>query len=90
MVEQLRVGSNAADYDSSARARLLYDRDNLRCLINSKLRLHRSNIRRRAFHIDAILYSRATTMDEYCCLEDLEERVNMVVSMDYLNVTMLS
>jgi hypothetical protein len=76
VVEQSRVGLNDAD------SRLLYDVDKLRCLVNSKLRLHRTVIRRRAYHIDNMLYSYAATMEEYCCLEDLEERVNMVVSMD--------
>ena len=93
MVEQSTVGLNNDEWDTGigyVYRRLRYDRDNLRRLINSKLRLHRSIIRRHAYHIDDILYSRATTMEEYCCLDDLEERVNMVVSMYYLNDTMLS
>jgi hypothetical protein len=82
MVEQSRgVGLDNAESDSAtSNWRLLYDRDNLRCLINRKLRLHRSVIRRHANLIDDVLYSHATTMEEYCCLEDLEDRVNMVLN----------
>ncbi|KAL7513209.1 hypothetical protein ACHAXN_010261 [Cyclotella atomus] len=82
MVEQSRgVGLDNAESDSgTSNWRLLYDRDNLVCLINRKLRLHRSVIRRHAYLIDDVLYSHATTMEEYCCLEDLEDRVNMVLN----------
>jgi hypothetical protein len=59
--------------------RLVYDRNEVREIVNSKLRSHRSLIRRQTHQIDGILYKCATTMEEYCDLDNLEERVNEVV-----------
>jgi hypothetical protein len=58
---------------------LTYDRNELLEAVNSKLKAHRSLIRRQAHYIDGILYKCATTIDEYCNLVDIEKRVNEVI-----------
>ena len=57
----------------------MYDRNEVCLAINSKLKAHRSLIRRQTHKIDGILYNCATTIEEYCDLDDIEERVNEVV-----------
>jgi DNA repair ATPase RecN len=73
-----RMQHTSRDKGSNAIA-LVYDRDEVREVVNSKLRSHRSLIRRHAHQIDGILYKCATTMEEYCDLDNLAERVNEVV-----------
>lgn len=80
--ERSRTDSNENDKGSTANdIDLVYDRDELRRLINAKLRLQRSLIKRHAFYIDDVLYKSAVTVEEYSNLEDLEERVIEVMAM---------
>lgn len=60
-----------------------YDRDEIRSNLNTKLRLHRSLIRRQAQYIDDMLYHSSSTLEEYHNLDDLEERMHHIL--DYLN-----
>jgi hypothetical protein len=61
---------------SSGTGELVYDRVELRNVINAKLRLNRSLIKRQAHYIDEALYRRAASMDDYYNLDDLGERMN--------------
>lgn len=56
-----------------------YDRQEVRENINTKLRLIRSLIRRRAHYIDVALYQSAGTLEEYYNMNDLEERMYQVI-----------
>ena len=46
--------------------------------VNKKMKRHRSFIKRQAFFFEHILYKRATTMEEYYNLEDLDRRLDEV------------
>lgn len=45
---------------------------------NRKIKTYRSFIKRQSFFLDNILYKRATSMEEYCNIEDLEGRLDEI------------
>jgi hypothetical protein len=55
-----------------------YDEAEINKIVNRKIKLYRSFIKRQSHFFDNILYKRSTALEEYYNLEDLEERLNEV------------
>lgn len=55
-----------------------YDEAEINKIVNRKIKLYRSFIKRQSHFFDNILYKRSTNLEEYYNLEDLEDRLNEV------------
>ena len=65
---------------SHPHSRLVYDIIQISECINAKLRSHRSHIRNHAHYIDDKLYMHAATVEEYSNLDDLGDRVLVLLT----------
>ena len=61
-------------------SRLVYDIIQISECINAKLRSHRSHITNHAHYIDDKLYRHAATIEEYSNLDDLGDRVLVLLT----------